>query len=163
MNGWLLDTNVVSEWRKISIDPHVKLWTDTQPQDSFFLSDVSFAEIRFGIERTKNDTRRRELTQWLAAKLRPWFTGRVLDISEDTLLNWRRMMEASRVTGNPIGEPDLLIAAMAQEHNLCVATRNTGEFARAGVPVFNPWTNVLEMPGRKPAKMNGVMTLDRVR
>ena len=89
---WLLDTNVVSEWRRSSIDPHVKLWTDAQPQDSFFLSDVSFAEIRFGIEQTRNDARRRDLTQWLVAKLRPWFAGRALGVSEDTILNWRRML-----------------------------------------------------------------------
>ena len=73
------------------------------------------------------------------------------------------MIEAIRRLGRPVGPPDLLIAASAKQHNLCVATRNNDEFAHVGIPVFNPWQNVLQVPGRKPVKVNGVMTLDRVR
>ena len=51
MNGWLLDTNVVSELRKTHPDDRVKAWSDAQPSDGLFLSSVTLAEIRFGIER----------------------------------------------------------------------------------------------------------------
>ena len=51
MNGWLLDTNVVSELRKKRPDSRVKAWSDAQAADSLFLSSVTLAEIRYGIER----------------------------------------------------------------------------------------------------------------
>ena len=51
MNGWLLDTNVVSELRKNRPDRRVKAWSDVQVADSLFLSSVTLAEIRYGIEK----------------------------------------------------------------------------------------------------------------
>ena len=51
MNGWLLDTNVVSELRKHRPNRRVKEWSDAQAADAFFLSTITLAEIRFGIER----------------------------------------------------------------------------------------------------------------
>jgi toxin FitB len=162
VNGWLVDTNVVSELRKRTCDPNVEIWAEAQPQETLFLSLISIAEIRFGIARAIDDARRRELTRWLSAELRPWFANRVVGLDEDTMLEWRETADAIRAAGRPIGEPDLLIAASAKRHGLCVVTRNTAEFSRAGVTVFDPWRNVLERPGQKAAKINGLMTLDRV-
>ena len=50
MNGWLLDTNVVSELRRARPDHRVKAWSDAQAADRLFLSTVTLAEIRYGIE-----------------------------------------------------------------------------------------------------------------
>lgn len=50
MNGWLLDTNVVSELRKAHPDRRVKAWSDAQAPSALFLSTVTLAEIRYGIE-----------------------------------------------------------------------------------------------------------------
>ena len=50
MTGWLLDTNVVSELRKRNCDPQVKRWAEARRQEDLFLSTVTIAEIRFGIE-----------------------------------------------------------------------------------------------------------------
>jgi predicted nucleic acid-binding protein len=162
VKGWLLDTNVVSELRKPSATTHVEIWIDAQPRDSLFLSVVSFAELRFGIERARNDLHRRELVRWLETDLRGWFATTTVGLDEDALLAWRKMIEATRTIGRPVGEPDLLIAAIAKRQDFCVATRNSLEFAQAGVPVFNPWDNVLKMPGRRATKLNGVVTLDRL-
>ena len=92
MNGWLLDTNVVSELRKARPNRRVKAWSDAQVADSFFLSSVTLAEIRFGIERQTNPTLREELETWLAHGLRPWFAGRILPVDEEVILEWRRMV-----------------------------------------------------------------------
>ena len=51
MSGWLLDTNVVSELRKPNCDAQVKAWLDRQTPGSLFLSTITIAEIRYGIER----------------------------------------------------------------------------------------------------------------
>jgi hypothetical protein len=49
--GWLIDTNIVSEWVKIRPDPGIVSWLDETDEDRIFLSVVSLAEIRFGVER----------------------------------------------------------------------------------------------------------------
>ena len=74
MNGWLLDTNVLSELRRKKPSPAVVDFVSAQPLDSLFVSEVTFAEIRFGIELVSEPTRRAELRQWLDHRLRPMFT-----------------------------------------------------------------------------------------
>ncbi|BAU14245.1 plasmid stabilization protein [Leptolyngbya sp. NIES-3755] len=141
MKGWLLDTNIVSELRKPNCHPIVKQWVNLQPPQSFYLSTVTLAEIRFGISLTKDLTFREELTQWLEETLRPWFSDRTLPVGEDVILVWRQMLESGRKQGYTYGQPDLFIAAIAQLHDLCVVTRNTADFQKSGVPVFNPFTD----------------------
>ena len=80
---------VVSELRKTRPNRGVKAWSDAQPADSFFLSTVTFAEIRFGLERQPDPMLREELETWLAHRLRPWFEGRILPVDEDVILEWR--------------------------------------------------------------------------
>ena len=96
MNGWLLDTNVVSELRKTRPAPRVKAWSDAQPPDSLFLSTVTLAEIRYGIECQSDPAFRQELESWLDGGLRPWFAQRILPVDEDVILEWRRMVARGR-------------------------------------------------------------------
>ena len=139
MTGWLLDTNVVSELREKRPDSHVKAWSDAQAADSLFLSSVTLAEIRYGIERQPDSTFRNELTVWLDHRLRPWFAGRILPVDEEVILEWRRMVAQGRENAITFSQPGLFIAATAQVHALVVCTRNAGDFRETGVPVFNPW------------------------
>lgn len=142
MRGWLLDTNVVSELRKANCDVHVREWADAQQPAQMFLSMVTIAEIRYGIERLDpGDARRRQLELWLARELRPWFANRLFAIDEDVLLTCRRLAEKGRALRVSFLQPDLFVAATALLHDLCVVTRNIGDFIVAGVPVLNPWTD----------------------
>lgn len=104
-----------------------------------FISEVSFAEIRFGIEQLDDAERRASIAAWLDTSLRPLFEGRTFPISEDVILRWRLLVEAGRRRGHTFGQPDLFIAAIAAEENLIVVTRDTAHFEAAGVPVLNPW------------------------
>lgn len=143
MKGWLLDTNIVSELRKPNCHPMVKQWADSQPPQSFYLSTVTLAEIRFGIERASDTVFRQELTQWLDGTLRPWFSDRILAVNEDVILVWRQMVEKGRKQGYTYSQPDLFIAATAYLHDLCVVTRNVTDFQKSGITVFNPFTDSL--------------------
>lgn len=140
MNGWLLDTNVVSELRKTRPNDRVKAWSDAQPPDSFFLSSVTLAEIRFGIERQTDPLFRQELETWLAQRLRPWFGGRILPVDEEVILEWRRMVARGRDRCITFSQPDLFIAATARVYSLTLCTRNEKDFRRAEVPILNPWS-----------------------
>ncbi len=139
MKGWLLDTNIISELRKTNCNPAVKAWSELQPPQSFYLSTVTLAEIRFGIEQVQAEEFRQELIEWLDSTLRPWFSDRLLGISEDVILTWRRMVEKGRKQGYTCSQPDLFIAAIASIHNLCVVTRNVRDFEVVEVTVFNPF------------------------
>lgn len=139
MNGWLLDTNIISELRKTDCNPAVRTWSEQQPPQSFYLSTVTLAEIRFGIEKVQDEGFRQELVDWLEGTLRPWFSDRLLAVTEDVILMWRQMVERGRKQRHTFSQPDLFIAAIAQVHNLCVVTRNVSNFEKADVLVFNPF------------------------
>lgn len=140
MTRWLLDTNVISELRKPLCAASVRAWAEAQPPEAMFLSRVSVAEIRFGIERVAESAFRSELLAWLDGTLRLWFGDRLLDVDEDVLLEWRRMVARGRAMNHTFSQPDLFIAATAAVHGLCVVTRNVADFTRAAVAVFDPWT-----------------------
>jgi predicted nucleic acid-binding protein len=90
--AWLLDTNVLSELRRPKPDQRVVAFVASQPLDQLFVSEVSLAEIRFGIELLGEPTRRAELYDWLSRTVRPMFEQRVLPITEDIMLKWRLLV-----------------------------------------------------------------------
>ena len=137
--AWLLDTNILSERRKPKPEPRVTAFYGAQPLNALYISVVSIAEIRFGIELQQDVKRRAELNEWLTHTLRPAFTGRILPVTEDILLKWRLLMEEGRKTGHTYSHPDLLIAVTALQHGLTVVTRDRSDFDKARVPVLNPW------------------------
>ncbi len=140
MTGWLLDTNVLSELRRPKPDANVVHFIESRSLDLLYVSVVTFAEIRYGIELVKDVSRRMELNDWLTHQLRPMFENRVLEITEDIMLKWRLLVEEGRKTGHTFSQPDLLIAATALEHGLTIVSRDTREYAKAKVAVVNPWT-----------------------
>jgi predicted nucleic acid-binding protein len=139
MKGWLLDTNIFSELRKTNCHPAVQAWSEQQSPQSFYLSTGTLAEIRFGIEQVQAKEFRQELIEWFDGTLRPWFSDRLLGISEDIILTWRQMVDRGRQQGYTFSQPDLFIAAIASMHNLCMVTRNVKDFEKAEVSVFNPF------------------------
>lgn len=139
MTGWLLDTNVLSELRRPRPDARVRKFIASQRLEDLFVSTVTFAEIRFGIEIVSDPIRRTELTEWLTHRVRPLFDQRVLEVSEDVMFKWRLLVEEGRKAGHTFSQPDLIIAATALQHGLTVVTRDTADYARSRVPLFNPW------------------------
>ena len=139
MTGWLLDTNVLSELRRPKPEPKVVAFIASKPLDRLFVSTVTFAEIRFGIERVGDATRRAELNDWLAHKVRPMFEQRALAVTEDVMFKWRLLVADGRKAGHTYSQPDLIIAATALHHGLTVVSRDTSDFKKARVPILNPW------------------------
>jgi len=139
VTAWLLDTNVLSEIRKRRPHRKVVAFVTEQPLDLLYISTVTLAEIRFGIELVADANRRAELNAWLTHKVRPLFAQRVLAVTEDVLFKWRLLVEEGRKSGHTFSQPDLFIAATALHHGMTVVSRDTREYERAGVPVRNPW------------------------
>ena len=143
MRGWLLDTNILSELRRSRPEPKVVEFVGGQSLDVLYVSTVTFAEIRFGIELVGDPNRRAELNGWLTHAVRPMFDRRVLALTEDILVEWRLLVEDGRRSGHTYSQPDLMIAATALHHGLTVVSRDTSEFRRARTPVFDPWNEPL--------------------
>ena len=139
MTAWLLDTNVVSELRRPRPDRNVLDFVGSKPLERLYVSAVTFAEIRFGIERVTDSSRRSALNDWLALTLRPMFEGRVLEVSEDVMVRWRLLVEEGRKARHTFAQPDLIVAATALCHGLTAVTRDMSDFEKARVPVLNPW------------------------
>lgn len=139
MKGYLLDTNILSELRRPRPEAKVVAFVSAQPLESLFVSAVTLAEIRFGIELVEDVHKRSALHDWLQQQLRPMFENRVLPVSEDIMFKWRLLVETGRKVGHTFAQPDLIIAATALHHGLAVVTRDIGGFEKVGVPLVNPW------------------------
>ena len=138
--GWLVDTNVISELRKGSrCALAVRAWSERVPPVACYISRISLAEIRFGIDRVTDPGFRAELDAWVRDGVLPWFGARVLEIDEPVLLRWRHLVAEGRKSNYTYAQPDVLLAATALVHRLGVATRNGEDFVRSGVRIVNPW------------------------
>lgn len=139
--AWLLDTNVLSELRRPKPEPRPVDFVAGCPLDQLYVSAMTLAEIRFGIELVDEPTRRAELNDWLTHKVRPMFDHRILGVTEDIMLKWRLLVEEGRKTGHTFSQPDLMIAATALHYGLTVVTRDRSDYDKARVLVVNPWAS----------------------
>lgn len=80
------------------------------------------------------------------------FEQRTIDVTEDVMFKWRLTVEEGRKSGHTFSQPDLIIAATGQHHGLTVVSRDTGEYVKARVPVFNTWID--NMPGSAGSARN---------
>lgn len=137
---FLLDTNVVSELRKVTAgraDPGVAAWADSTPAGSMYISAITVLELELGvlaIER-RDAPSGAVLRSWLETRVLPTFARRTLSV--DTAVARKC---ASLHTPDPKAERDALIAATALVHHLTVVTRNVRDFEPTGVDVLDPWT-----------------------
>lgn len=138
--SFLLDTNVVSEWVKPHPDPGVVAWLADVDEDRVFMSVVTLAELRHGIERMDDGGRRKRIDEWLHHELLRRFEGRVLSIDDTVADAWGRVVAHREALGRRIEPMDAFIAATAQVHELALVTRNTSDFQSSVEAIVNPWS-----------------------
>lgn len=137
---FVLDTNVVSELRKVRLgkaDANVAAWADSVDATDLFVSAITIMELELGvlaIER-RDAAQGALLRSWLDQHVLPEFASRTLAVDTAVALRCARLHVPDRR-----GERDALIAATALVHGMTVVTRNVADFTPTGVAVLDPWT-----------------------
>lgn len=136
---FLLDTNVVSELRKVRAgraDRRVARWADRVDASELFVSVVTIQEIEIGVLLAERRDRAQGalLRTWLERHVLPAFDGRILSVDLPVALRSARLH-----VPDPRPVRDGLIAATAFVHGMTLVTRNVADFAPMGVPIFDPW------------------------
>ena len=140
--NFLLDTNVVSEWTKPRPDAGLVAWLADADEDRIFLSVITIAELRHGIERLPAGARRRRLDTWLTKQVPLRFEARLLVVDAETANIWGQVMARGRAAGHPPGTMDAFIAATVLRHEMTLVTRNIADFETLGVRRISPWRSV---------------------
>ncbi len=146
MNGWLLDTNVVSELARAGANAGVVAWAGDQDERRMFLSILTLGEYDKGVHNLAADSTARARIEAAIAALEARFARRVLPLSDAIVRRWGRISGAvQRSTGQAPPVIDTLLAATAIQHDLCLVTRNVRDVRESGASVFDPWH---DDPGR---------------
>ena len=136
---YLLDTNVVSELRKIrpgKANRHVADWADSMDATDLYLSVISIQELEIGVllAERRDPSQGAIFRTWLNGHVLPAFIGRILAVDTAVALHSARLHVPDL---RPVR--DGLIAATALVHGMTVVTRNVADFKPTGVPILNPW------------------------
>ena len=137
---FLLDTNVVSELRKLGdgrADARVVAWISARDAESFYISALTLMELEIGILRIeRRDAAQGErLRRWMDRHVLPEFLERTLPVDSAVALECARLH-----VPDPRSERDALIAATALVHGMTVVTGNLSDFETTGVAAIDPWT-----------------------
>ena len=133
---YLVDTNIVSEFKKREPSARVVQWLSARPASSLYLSVLTLGEIRKGVESDLDPARRARLVDWLQHDLPNFFAARILPIDAGVADRWGRLVATA---GRPLPAIDSLLAATALAHGLTFVTRNTKHVSGLGVETFSPW------------------------
>ena len=140
---FLLDTMVVPEWVKARPFPGVVSWLANADEDCVFVSVVTLAELRYGIERMSAGARRKRLDGWLRAELPLRFDGRILTIDRVVADAWGEMVARREAVGRRMSVMDAFIAATAKAYGMTLVTRNTSDFEPSLADLINPWVDTV--------------------
>lgn len=115
-------------------------WVDAAATESLYLSVVSIAEIRYGIERLAPGVKRDRLDAWLSLDLPRRFDRRLLGIDEAVADAWGRIVAGRAAAGRVLASADAYLAATAAVHELTLVTRNVADFEGSVADMVNPWS-----------------------
>lgn len=140
---YLLDTNVISELRKVGsgkANQNVISWAKTINVSSMFLSVISILELELGIlSRERKDAEQGAILRtWFKLHVMPAFAERILSVDVEVARQTAKLHVPDRRS-----DRDAMIAATALAHGMTVVTRNTNVFEQTGVKLLNPWNSFL--------------------
>lgn len=137
-NGFLVDTNVISELTRKIPNAGAVRWVEQHEGDTY-ISSITVEELEYGVEML-HDGKKKEKVRADVEKLLTWYGSRVIAFSDPEAKVCGEMLADARKTGNNCGIENVMIAATAAEHNMTVVTRNVKDFEPLGVSLVNPFS-----------------------
>ncbi len=136
----ILDTNVISEPMKLAPDATAAAWMRRQDVANVYLTAISEAEMRYGIERLPAGRKREMLDEQITATFERDFKGRVLAFESQAAREYGAIVAEVERSGREIKPLDAQIAAIARLYAAPLATRNVKHFVGCGIELIDPWT-----------------------
>ncbi len=135
----IVDTDVISELTRLAPAPEVVSWLDSLTADEVAMTAITAAELLYGVERLPDGRRKTELSAAVHGLLGDEFQGRVLAFDKQAASRYAEIVSRRERLGRAIGVADAQIAAICSALGATLATRNTADFAEAGIDLINPW------------------------
>ena len=138
--GYLIDTNVLSELMREKPDTQVLAWFSKQTPSQLHTSAITKAEILTEVAFLPTGKRREGMALAASQIFNEDFLGRCIDFGGMAVEHYALVKVQRQLAGRPIDIPDAQIAAIALAANLSLVTRNTKDFEGIdGLEVINPW------------------------
>lgn len=136
----LLDTNVVSEIWRDSPNPSVLAWLDSQPEQQLFICTPVVAELRYGVERLRDGTRKERLRGAFEKLCSHGYRGRILSFDLESAICFGHIRANRDRLGRPVDLIDAMIAAIALSKRMTLVTRNIKDFSEIGLDLVDPFS-----------------------
>lgn len=138
---YLLDTNIISELISKQPNENVLSFLEKESESSIFLSVITIGEIKSGIEKLQDHNKKIKLLTWLYDDLLKRFSGKIIDIDVEVMLEWGKLNQKLKSIGKPMPIMDSLIASTCSVKNLILVTRNEKDFQNIDINIINPFDN----------------------
>jgi predicted nucleic acid-binding protein len=132
---YLVDANVLSEPTKPAPISKVIDWLSVHERN-IVVDSIILGELCIGIMALAPGRKRRQLEQWFGALMQ---TIECLPWDATISRRWAKLVVDLKQKGKTMPLLDGMIAATALQHDLTIATRNTRDFKKAGLKVFDPF------------------------
>ncbi|MEA1892694.1 MAG: type II toxin-antitoxin system VapC family toxin [Campylobacterota bacterium] len=136
---YLLDTNIISEFISKTPNNNVINHILTLDENDLYLSVVTIGEIKAGIEKLDNGSKKEKLLYWLENDLLNRFQSKIIDIDTNIMLQWGVINNRLKNLGKPLPIMDSLIGATSEVYDYILITRNEKDFKNLNIKIINPF------------------------
>jgi len=136
---YLLDTNIISEFISKIPNKNVIDYILALDENDLYLSVITIGEIKAGIEKLDNGSKKEKLLHWLENDLLDRFQNRIIDIDTEVMLQWGAINNRLKQLGKPLPIMDSLIGATSEIRDFILITRNEKDFKNLNIKVVNPF------------------------
>ena len=143
--GWetvapiILDTPVIRDFMAPDPDPNVARWISNRADSEFFITSITVAELRYGIDLLPPGNQRNVSETIVNQIIAQFREGRILPFDGKAASAYSQIRVSRARSGSTYCIEECMIAGIAKSLGIPVATREGWDLEAAGVELINPW------------------------